>query len=171
MIAAVFFILFLPACFTSPFHSNAKRSMIEDIFFSENWRDLFNYYSEECSDKTKNTVLKWSLECLYVCDDYGNPLFLDRRGNMYDVGLGSVALAYGPGATRPPSDTGLYLGDPCPVGTQKKSIVYFKRENDRKDPYVVICNQDSEVCTNTNKLKQKNDKWIYTMGLCITCRL
>jgi hypothetical protein len=49
--------------------------------------------------------------------------------------------------------------------------VYFKRENDRKDPYVVICNQDSEVCTNTNKLKQKNDKWIYTMGLCITCRL
>ncbi|CAC5376361.1 unnamed protein product [Mytilus coruscus] len=138
----LYIILFvLPFYICSPNHTIRKRSQLSEIFFSKDWRTLYDYYKERCSSDTPSQVMKWTEECILVCDEDGIPLFLDRRGNPYDLGLGTFNLEHGPGHTRSPIDTNLYLGDSCPDGFAAESIISFNHTNHRNDPFVIVCNE------------------------------
>lgn len=137
----------LPFYICSEDHDIRKRSRLSEIFFSKDWRTLYDYFKDRCSTDTPSQVLKWTEECILVCDEDGTPLFLDRRGNPYDLGLGTFNLEFGPGHTRSPLDTNLYLGDSCPDGFAAESIISFNHTNYRHDPFVIVCNETHKVFT------------------------
>lgn len=115
-------------------------------YLSDQWRELFDYYAEECKRGINSkSVLQWTEDCIYVCDTSGTARFLDRRRNPYNVGLGSKHLHGDPGATRSYMDGNLYADDPCPPGKEKESLIDFMHDSFRDDNYALICNEDSKV--------------------------
>lgn len=120
-----------------------KRQAIEKSFFyqtylSKDWRSLYNYFADECTRMTAASILKWTDDCIYVCDKEGNPRFLDRQKNSFDVGIGSFRLSGD-------SELKLYADDSCPDGFDKRSLIDIKYDTVRADSYALICNDDSKV--------------------------